>query len=160
LSIDFRLILTPFSVAVTSNVAMAFSTTYDFKPWQTGLCFIAAIFGALFGIFCGGALGDMTADFFTKRNHGIREPEMRLPAIMLSLVTTPLALLLYGAGIQYKLHWICPTMGLALLNFSIVQATNVALVYTIDSYRPIAGEVTLTTLAFKCMRYPDRMVPH
>jgi len=95
----------------------------------------------------------MTADFFTKRNNGIREPEMRLPAIMISVITTPLALLLYGAGIQYHFHWMCPTIGIALLNFSIVQATNVALVYTIDSYRPIAGEVTLTTMAFKCKSY-------
>lgn len=138
-----------FIVAVTSNVASAYSTTYNMQPYQTGLCFIAAIIGALIGVFCGGQVGDMTADFFTKRNGGIREPEMRLPAITISLITTPLALILYGVGIEKQLHWMCPTIGLALLNFSIVQATNVALVYVIDAYRPIAGEVTLTTMAFK-----------
>ncbi|KAF8857618.1 MFS general substrate transporter [Acephala macrosclerotiorum] len=138
-----------FIVAVTSNVASAYSTTYNMQPYQTGLCFIAAIIGALIGVFCGGHVGDMTADFFTKRNGGIREPEMRLPAITISLITTPLALVLYGVGIEKQLHWMCPTVGLALLNFSIVQATNVALVYVIDAYRPIAGEVTLTTMAFK-----------
>ena len=103
-----------FIVAVTSNVASAYSTAYNFLPWQTGLCFIAAIIGALIGVFCGGSVGDMTADFFTKRNGGVREPEMRLPAIVISLITTPLALLLYGVGIQNNLHWICPTIGLAL----------------------------------------------
>jgi hypothetical protein len=36
------------------------------------------------------------------------------------------------------------------VNFSIVQATNISLVYTIDSYRPIAGEVTLASTGFKC----------
>jgi hypothetical protein len=139
-----------FIVAVTSNVASAYQTAYGMQPYETGLCFIAAIIGALVGIFCGGYLGDRTADFFTKRNGGIREPEMRLPAMMFSLISTPLSLILYGVGIQNKLHWMCPTVGLALLNFSIVQGTNVALVYTIDAYRPIAGEVTLTTMAFKC----------
>jgi hypothetical protein len=139
-----------FIVAVTSNVASAYSTAYKFQAYETGLCFIAAIIGALVGIFCGGYLGDKTADFFTKRNGGIREPEMRLPAIIFSLISTPLSLILYGVGIQNHLHWICPTVGLALLNFSVVQATNVALVYTIDAYRPIAGEVTLTTMGFKC----------
>jgi MFS family permease len=138
-----------FIVAVTSNVASAYQTAYGMQPYETGLCFIAAIIGALVGIFCGGYLGDRTADFFTKRNGGIREPEMRLPAMMFSLISTPLSLILYGVGIQNKLHWMCPTVGLALLNFSIVQGTNVALVYTIDAYRPIAGEVTLTTMAFK-----------
>jgi hypothetical protein len=139
-----------FIVAVTSNVASAYSTAYGFAPYQVGLCFFAAIIGAIIGIFVGGILTDKVADFFTKRNGGVREPEMRLPAIIFSLVTMPLSLLLYGAGIQYNLHWMCPTIGLALINFSVVQATNVALVYVIDAYRPIAGEVTLTTMAFKC----------
>jgi hypothetical protein len=35
------------------------------------------------------------------------------------------------------------------VNFSIVQATNVTLVYAIDAYRPVAGEVTVTQLGFK-----------
>jgi hypothetical protein len=36
------------------------------------------------------------------------------------------------------------------VNFSIVQGTNVTLVYTIDSYRPVAGEITVAQLGFKC----------
>ncbi|KAK7427312.1 hypothetical protein QQZ08_006249 [Neonectria magnoliae] len=86
--------------------------------WQLGLCFFAGVIGALLGIFFGGNLSDWVADYFTKCNGGIREPEMRLPAIM-------------------------------IINFSITQATNVSLVYTIDSYRPIAGEIVVTQLAFK-----------
>ncbi|KAH8165132.1 hypothetical protein CIB48_g3117 [Xylaria polymorpha] len=99
----------------------------------------------------GGQLGDMVADWLTRRNNGIRTPEMRLPAISISLITTPLSLILYGVGIQNKLHWICPTIGLGLLNFSITQATNICLVYVIDAYRPIAGEITLTVLGFKSL---------
>lgn len=30
-----------------------------------------------------------------------------------------------------------------------MQATNVSLVYTIDSYRPVAGEIVVTQMAFK-----------
>ncbi|KFY74088.1 hypothetical protein V499_05870 [Pseudogymnoascus sp. VKM F-103] len=138
-----------FLVAVTSNVAPAYNTAYGFQPWQTGLCFFSAIVGSLVGIYMGGHLTDKMADWFTKRNGGLREPEMRLPSIVVSLITTPLGLVLFGVGIQYKLHWMCPTVGLGLLNFSIVQATNVSLVYTIDCYRPIAGEVTVTSMALK-----------
>ncbi|OBT85854.1 hypothetical protein VE02_06087 [Pseudogymnoascus sp. 03VT05] len=138
-----------FLVAVTSNVASAYNTAYGFKAWQTGLCFFSAIVGSLVGIYIGGHLTDKMADWFTQRNGGLREPEMRLPSIVVSLITTPLGLVLFGVGIQYKLHWMCPTVGLGLLNFSIVQATNVSLVYTIDCYRPIAGEVTVTSMALK-----------
>lgn len=103
-----------FLVAVTSNVASAFSNAYGFEPYQTGLCFFSSIIGSLIGVLAGGHLGDMSADWLTKRNGGLREPEMRLPAILISLITTPLALVLYGAGIQYDLHWMCPTIGLGL----------------------------------------------
>jgi hypothetical protein len=103
-----------FVVAVTSNVAPAFQAAYGFEPYQIGLCFLAALLGSLLGIPAGGHLGDWVADVFTRRNGGVREPEMRLPAIAVSVVTTPLALALFGVGIQSKLHWMCPTVGLGL----------------------------------------------
>jgi hypothetical protein len=103
-----------FLVAISSNFAPAFEQTYGFKEWQCGLCFISALVGSFIGIFAGGHLSDAVADIFTKRNGGIREPEMRLPAISISVITAPLALVLYGVGISNKLHWICPTIGLGL----------------------------------------------
>lgn len=160
-----------FITAITSNVASAFNTAYGFEAWQSGLCFFAAVIGCIFGIVLGGNFSDWVADYLTRRNGGIREPEMRLPAIMISAITGPLALALYGCGIHWKMHWIVPTLGIGLskphlqedsrlsgepshanvctVNFTITQATNVSLVYTIDSYRPVAGEVVVTQLAFK-----------
>ncbi|KAK0384834.1 hypothetical protein NLU13_7312 [Sarocladium strictum] len=138
-----------FIVAVTSNVAPAYALAYGFVAWQSGLAFFAAIIGAFIGMAFGGKFSDWVADFFTRRNGGIREPEFRLPAIMLSVICGPLALVLYGVGIEHKLHWIVPTIGIGLINFAITQATNVSLVYTIDCYRPIAGEIVVTQLAFK-----------
>lgn len=165
-------VLIGFLVAIASNFATAFSSAYQFKPYQSGLCFIAAFIGSLIGIAFGGILTDKIADFFTRRNGGLREPEMRLPAIFPSMICGPLALLLYGVGIDNKLHWMVPALGLGLcnhfhiflsaysltnispVNFSIVQGVNVTFVYTVDSYRPIGGEVMVTQLAFKGM-YPN-----
>ncbi|KAF4334662.1 transcription factor Pig1p [Fusarium beomiforme] len=138
-----------FLVAITSNFAVAYSNTYGFKPWQAGLCFVACLVGSGIGSFFGGRFSDMVADKLTRGNNGIRRPEMRLPAMMISVFTAPLALVLYGVGIDRAWHWIVPTIGLGLLNFSIVQATNITLVYTIDSYRPVAGELSVTQFAFK-----------
>ncbi|TLS26026.1 hypothetical protein PpBr36_07726 [Pyricularia pennisetigena] len=138
-----------FLVAVTSNVDVAFEGTYDFESYQAGLCFISGVIGALIGIFAGGHLSDWVADVLTRRNGGVREPEMRLPAMIPPLITTPLALILFGVGIEQRLHWMCPTIGLGLLNFSITSATNVCLVYVIDAYRPVAGEITLAVMGFK-----------
>lgn len=103
-----------FLVAISSNFASAFASAYGFESWQSGLCFISGMVGNFIGIFAGGKMSDAVADFFTRRNHGIREPEMRLPAILISVITGPLGLLLYGAGIDQKLHWMCSTIGLGL----------------------------------------------
>ncbi|KAK4234686.1 major facilitator superfamily domain-containing protein [Achaetomium macrosporum] len=138
-----------FLVAISSNFASAFSETYGFEAWQCGLCFIAAVIGALVGGIVGGSFSDWVADMLTRRNGGVRQPEMRLPAMIPCLITAPLALVLYGVGVGQHLHWMVPTLGLAFLNFAIVQGTNVTLVYAIDAYRPVAGEITVTQHAFK-----------
>lgn len=103
-----------FIVAISSNFSSAFQQTYGFKSWQSGLCFISGMIGTLLGILGGGWFSDWTADFFTRRNNGIREPEMRLPAITVALICSPLALVLYGCGIEYQWHWMVPTLGLGL----------------------------------------------
>ncbi|PWY81525.1 hypothetical protein BO94DRAFT_625702 [Aspergillus sclerotioniger CBS 115572] len=42
-----------------------------------------------------------------------------------------------------------PTVALNLLNFAIVQVTNVTMVHVIASYRPTMGKATVSILAFK-----------
>ncbi|EME40626.1 hypothetical protein DOTSEDRAFT_137122 [Dothistroma septosporum NZE10] len=138
-----------FSIAIASNFATAFATIYSFEAWQSGLCFIASLIGSALGVFFGGPFSERVADYLTRRNNGIREPEFRLPAISIGLVAAPLALILYGVGIDQTWHWLVPTVAMGMLNFSIAQATNVSLVYVLDAYRPIAGETVVTQLAFK-----------
>jgi hypothetical protein len=103
-----------FLVAITSNFAPAFALTYNFEAWQSGLCFISGIIGSLIGVFFGGHFSDFVANWFTQRNGGIREPEMRLPSILIAVVASPLGLVLYGVGIENKMHWMVPTLGLGL----------------------------------------------
>ncbi|EHK50919.1 hypothetical protein TRIATDRAFT_54316 [Trichoderma atroviride IMI 206040] len=142
-------VLIGFLVAVSSTFSTAFTQVYEFEPYQSGLCFVSALIGSLIGIAFGGRFTEVVADYFTKRNGGVREPEMRIPAIIFSVLAAPTALILFGVGIQNRLHWMVPTLGLGLLNFSIVQAVNISMVYTIDSYRPIGGEVVVAQLGFK-----------
>jgi hypothetical protein len=103
-----------FLVAVSTNLATAFAQVYGFVGWQTGLCNIAAVIGSLLAIPFGGYFSDKVADYFTKRNGGIREPEHRLPAIIPALISGPLSLILYGIGINNQYHWIVPSIGLGL----------------------------------------------
>jgi hypothetical protein len=103
-----------FLVAVSSNFATAFTLIYGFQTWQQGFCWFAGVIGAVTGIFFGGYLSDKCADYLTVRNGGIREPEMRLPAMAISIITGPLSFVLYGVGIGNHMHWIVPVIGVGL----------------------------------------------
>jgi len=96
-----------FITAITSNVVSAFNTAYEFDAWQSGLCFVSAIIGCAFGIVLGDHFSDWVADYFTKRNNGIREPEMRLPAIMVGAISVHLHWLFMAAVLNGKCTGLC-----------------------------------------------------
>ncbi|KAG9230816.1 MFS transporter [Amylocarpus encephaloides] len=144
-------VLIGFNVAISSSFANDFKIAYGFTAFQSGLCFFGAFVGGILGIPAGGPVGEWVANYFTIRNNGIREPEFRLPAIGISVLTAPLSLILYGVGLQYKMHFMVPVLGLSLLSFSGGQAINISFVYILDAYAPVAGEATITQLAFKSL---------
>jgi hypothetical protein len=101
-------------VVLGTTAATAFSQVYNFTVWQLGLVWIAGIVGNILGIPFGGYFSDWVANRATSKNGGVREPEMRLPAVSIAMITYPGSLLLYGLGINYQAHWIVPTVGIFL----------------------------------------------
>lgn len=51
---------------------------WHFTPFQVGLTNFAFLVGAVIGVLTAGPFSDWISMKLTKRNHGIREPEMRL----------------------------------------------------------------------------------
>jgi MFS family permease len=108
-------------VVLGTTAATAFSQVYSFTVWQLGLVWIAGIVGNILGIPFGGYFSDWVANRATSKNGGVREPEMRLPAVSIAMITYPGSLLLYGLGINYQSHWIVPTVGIFLCMASFFQ---------------------------------------
>ena len=101
-------------VALANNFASAFAMEYGFNSGQLGLVFLAVTVGSITGIWGGGWLSDFVAGWLTRRNNGIREPEMRLPTIVLSMLAMPVGCMLYAVGLAHHMHWIVSTIGIAL----------------------------------------------
>lgn len=101
-------------VVVSTTAATAYTQIYHFTSWQVGLVWIASIIGNVLGMPFGGYFSDWVANRATSKNGGIREPEMRLPAVSVAMFSYPASLLLYGLGINYKAHWMVPTLGIFL----------------------------------------------
>lgn len=101
-------------VIMGTTAATAFTEVYQFTTWQVGVVWIAGIVGNFLGIPFGGYFSDWVANRATTKNGGVREPEMRLPAVSIAMITYPAALLLYGLGINYKAHYMVPVLGVFL----------------------------------------------
>jgi hypothetical protein len=61
---------------------------------------------------------DRLAAYFTKRNNGIREAEMRLGVLIPACIIAPAGLIVYGLTAQYQLHWVGYFAGVAMVDFS------------------------------------------
>jgi MFS family permease len=103
-----------FLIAVNTNIGSAFQMVYGWKTYQIGLTYTSAFIGALLGIFGGGHFSDWVANVLTKRNKGMREPEMRLPSLMAPVILMTISMVLYGVTIQNGMHWMVPTFALGL----------------------------------------------
>jgi MFS family permease len=101
-------------VVLSVSLANDFSTIYNFETWQAGLCWVSVIIGTAIGMPICGKLTDTTADLFTARSGGIREPEHRLPFCVVPALFMPGGLLMYGLGLDRHLHWAVPVVGLVI----------------------------------------------
>lgn len=59
---------------------------YNFLPASVGLVNLALVGGGMVGLLTAGPLSDWVSMRATRKNGGIREPEMRLPAISIYVV--------------------------------------------------------------------------
>jgi hypothetical protein len=78
---------------------------YNFSPQSVGFTNFAVFGGALFGLLTSGPFSDWIAMRQTIRNNGIREPEMRLLALIPYTLLLFLGSLIVALGYEYQWPW-------------------------------------------------------
>jgi hypothetical protein len=73
---------------------------YLFTPEQIGFMSLGPFIGNLLGAVYGGVLGDWSILYFSRRNNGFYEPEMRLYILHLPALTMAGGLVMFGATIE------------------------------------------------------------
>ena len=130
---------------------------YTFLPAQVGYMSAGPFIGNLLGSLYGGFLADRAILFYSRRNKGLFEPEMRLyilhlPAlsmaggiimfgVTLSRVSTHSAMLRWCSILTTSLqgmHWILPSIAGALFGFGLGSIGDASLTFVIDSYREVS----------------------
>ena len=109
-----------------------FENSYNFSVGITGLMFIPMGLGYVCGIITWTYFIGRIYNKLTDQNGGQPKPEYRLPCLVFSGFGIPGGLIWYGWSVQYKVHWIVPSMGSFLFAFSFIAVFQTIQNYLID----------------------------
>jgi MFS family permease len=134
---------------LTQSQAFA-APPYLLSSSAVGLTNFAPLVGGTIGMFVAGPLSDWVSMRATKRNGGIREPEMRLPTLIPFALLAIVGGLVTAYGYQNKWSWeIIVVIGYGLLGLQVTAISAIAMTYSVDSYKPVAGEIMVTATVNK-----------
>lgn len=69
-----------------------------------------------------------------RRNHGIYEPEFRLPLLILFALFSGFGYLGFGMGAQNQAHWSAPVISFGLIGFGATFGLTLGSAYLVDSF--------------------------
>ena len=123
---------------------------YNFIPGNVGFVNFAFFAGGLFSLITAGPFSDWVAKKLTIRNNDLREPEMRMMAIIPYCVITVLGCVIVGCGYQNGWPWeVIIIFGDTCIGIQVIALPTIAVAYAVDSYKPISGEILVICIAFK-----------
>jgi hypothetical protein len=111
--------------------------------------FLSPFIGSLVGTYLCGPLADSIANFYTRRNHGIREPEMRLPTCCIAAFLTFFGALIAGLCFQYQTHWVGPIFGWGILSAGGQMGATLGMNYSLDCHSELSVELMVTVASLK-----------
>jgi MFS family permease len=134
---------------ITESPVLA-APPYLFKPEQVGYTNFAFAIGALIGLATAGPYSDWVAARATRKNGGVREAEMRLPALWFYMIITMLSLILGGLAYQRQWAWgHIVVWGYGFAGLSVTTVPTICIAYAIDCYKPISGEIMVVATVCK-----------
>lgn len=123
---------------------------YNFNPAAVGYANFAFAVGGIIGLLTAGPFSDWVAMKATARNGGIREAEMRLPALIPYCITTVIGIVIGGLGYQRKWDWpIILVIGYGFSGLCVTAVPTIAIAYAVDCYKPISGEIMVVATVIK-----------
>jgi hypothetical protein len=123
---------------------------YNFTPAGVGYTNFAFAIGGLVGLATAGPFSDWVAMKATRRNNGIREAEMRLPALIPYFITTVIGIVIGGLGYQNLWEWpIILIVGFGFSGLCVTAVPTIVIAYAVDCYKPISGEIMVVATVIK-----------
>jgi len=129
------------TINLTQSQAFA-APPYNYTSQTIGFFNFAILVGACIGLFTNGWLSDWFAARLTRRNRGVREPEMRLPTLIPFVLLMLLGNFVVAFGYQYAWPWEAVVLiGYTCAGIQVAAIPAIATTYAVDSYKPVAGSI-------------------
>lgn len=114
---------------------------YD-DPWnksETGVAImnVATTIGAIIGCIVAGYISDKHVIWMARKNKGNMEPEYRLWLLFITLIISPLGLIMFGVGADNTWPWQVIYVGLGFIGFGWGSIGDIAMSYLMDCYPEI-----------------------
>ena len=141
---------------------------YLWNPGQVGYSNFAFFVGGVIGVATAGPFSDWLAKRLTVKNNGIREAEMRLPALIPFVIFFLISHVVGAVGYDRLWPWeaiiVCESDfqvaayqllanqmtfivgGFGFSGLAVTSIPAVSIAYAVDCYRPIAGEIMIGKL--------------
>jgi MFS family permease len=105
-----------------------------------GFLNFAILVGALIGLVTAGPFSDWVSARATMRNNGVREPEMRLPAMIPYVIIMAFGNIIISLGYEKQWPWpVIAVLGYSSAGIQVAALPSIASTYAIDSYKPVSG---------------------
>jgi MFS family permease len=134
-------------------IGLSFSILITGPPWHwtqtaTGLNTVGGLIGVLIAIPVG-PISDRFAAWRTRKNNGIREPEMRLWTFLPAIILSPVGLAVFSCTAYYKLHWFGFLAGNCIFQCANFIGFSILIAYMVDCYNRNTPELIAIFIAAK-----------
>ncbi|KAI0599017.1 bicyclomycin resistance protein [Biscogniauxia sp. FL1348] len=137
-----------------TTMTEVFTESYGFSTSTVGLAFLGLGVGSLSGI----AIFSATSDRYIQRKAAEADraaeatgaaksgmkPEYRLPLLPLGAAAIPAGLFIYGWTAEYRVHWIAPIIGTAVVGLGNLVIFMAIQTYLVDAYTVYAASALAT----------------
>ncbi|KAL2800663.1 major facilitator superfamily domain-containing protein [Aspergillus keveii] len=122
----------------------------NFSPSAVGYSNFAFVVGGTLGLLTAGPFSDWIAMRATAANNGIREAEMRLPALVPYFITSVVGIVVGGVGYAREWDWpVLVVVGYGFTGLCVTAVPTIAVAYAVDCYRAISGEIMVVATVIK-----------
>lgn len=129
-----------------TTIPNVFTSTYDFSTSSVGLVYLGLGIGMMVSVVVFGCVSDrLLRRLSRKTSDGDMKPEHRLPPLVPGALLVPAGIVLYGWSAQYRVHWIVPVLGTALLGAGLNSILMSIQTYLVDAYPLYAASALAAT---------------